>query len=82
MALKISQLEKYTDEQQLAINDVIDKVEDDPSIRSRGDRSIPRMIETRRTPSTADSSKLSTAQALIASLTSRLDEAERNRHVP
>ena len=78
MALKISQLKRYTDQQQGTINDVVDKVNDDPSIRSRGDRSIPGMIETSDSPSTTDSSKLSTAQALIASLTSSLAEAERN----
>ena len=40
------------------------------------------MIETTKTPSTANSSELSTAQALIASLTSRLDDTERNWYVP
>ena len=75
MALQISRLERYTDQQQSAINNVIDKVQDK---QSKGNRSIPRMIETTSTPSTADSSELSTAQALIESLTLRLDEAERN----
>ena len=65
-----------------AINDVIDKVQEDPNICSRGDRSIPGMIETSGTPSTADSSELSTAQALIASLTSSLAKAKRNQYVP
>ena len=40
------------------------------------------MIETTSTPSTADLSELSIAQALIASLTLRLNDAERNQYVP
>ena len=40
------------------------------------------MIETSGTPSTAESSELSTTQALIASLTSSLPEAEKNRYRP
>ena len=82
MALKISQLGHYTDQQQAASHDVIDKVQDDASVRSRSIRSIPGMIDTNRTPSTTDSSKLLTTQALIVSLTSRLDEAEKNHYVP
>ena len=79
MALQIMRLEKYTDDQQSAINNVIDKVQDD---QSRGDRSIPGLIETSTTPSVADSAELSQAQALIASLTSRLTVAEQQRHDP
>ena len=82
MALKISQLERYTNRQQVVINDVIDKVQDDDSVRSRSDRFIPGVIKTNGTPSTTNSSELSTAQALIASLTASLADAERNRYIP
>ena len=81
MALKIGQLERYTDRQQEAINDVVDKVQDNTSVRSRSDKSIPGVINTNGT-STTDSSELSTAQALIVLLTASLADAERNRHVP
>ena len=70
MALKIGELERYTDRQQNMVNELVDEVNDDPSICSRSDQSIPGMIETSGTPSIADSSELSTAQVLIASLTS------------
>ena len=79
MALKVSQLERYTDQQQNTINDVVDKVNDDAS---RSDRSIPGVIKTKGTPSTSDSSELSTAQALIISLTASLVDAEKNRYIP
>ena len=82
MALKISQLERYTDQQQHTINDVVDKVNDDTSIFSKSDCSIPGMIDTSGTPSASDSSKLSIAQALIATLTANLVEANRNCHIP
>ena len=81
MALKISQLERYTNRQQEAINDVIDKVQDNTSVCSRSDKSTPGVIDINGT-STTDSSELSTAQVLIASLTVSLADAERNRHVP
>ena len=40
------------------------------------------MIDTAGTPSTSKSSALSTAQALIVSLTASLADAEKRRHVP
>ena len=79
MVLKVSQLERYTDQQQTTINDVVDKVNDEAS---RSDRSIPGVIETKGTPSTSDSFELSTAQALIVSLTASLVEAEKNHYIP
>ena len=81
MALKISQPERYTDQQQHTIKDVVDKVNDEASVQSKSDQSIPGVIDTSDTPLT-DSLELSTAQALIASLTSSLPEAERNRYIP
>ena len=79
MAIKISELERYTDRQQCTVNDLVDKVDKDPSICSRSDQSIPGMIETNGTPS-IDSLELSTSQALIASLQSSLAEAKKNRY--
>ena len=78
MALKISQLKWYTN-QEHTINDVVDKVNDEASIRSKSDWSFPEMIDTSGTPSAPDLLELSTVQALIASLTSSLAEAERNQ---
>ena len=80
MALKIGQLERYTDQLQGGVNDLIDKVQDDTSVHSRSDRSISGVIDIDK--STTDSSELSTTQTLIASLTASLADAERNRHVP
>ena len=60
---------------------MVDKVNDDASIRSKSDQSIPGVIDTSGTPST-NSSELSTAQALIASLTASLADAEGNRYIP
>ena len=57
MALQLMRLEKYTDDQQSAINNVID-VQQNPS---RSDRSIPGLIETTTTPSLADTTELTTA---------------------
>ena len=79
MTLKISQLERYTDQQQNTINDVVDKVNDEAN---RSNRSIPGVIETNGTLLTIDFSELSTAQALIASLTTSLADAERKRYIP
>ena len=79
MALKITQLERFTERQNTTLNKVIDKVNDEAS---RGDRSIPGIIDTAGTPSTSDSSALSTAQALIVSLTASLADAESRRYVP
>ena len=81
MALKISQLERYTHQQQHTINNVVDKVNNEVSICSKSNHSIPGMIDTSGTPSASASSKLLTAQALIASLTSSLVEAEKNRYI-
>ena len=74
MALKITQLERFADNQNKTLSDVIDKVNDEAS---RSDRSIPGVIDTSGTPSTSDSSALSTAQALIVSLTASLADAEK-----
>ena len=81
MVLEISQLKQYADQQQHTINDVVDKINDEASIRSKNDRSIPGMIDMSSTPSASDSSELSIAQALIKSLTSSLAEAERNCYI-
>ena len=81
MAMEISQLKRYTDQQQNTVNELVDKVNEDPSINSRSNWSIPWMIETNGTPST-DSSKLSMAQALIASLQPSLAEAKKNWYRP
>ena len=78
MALKISQLEQYTDQQQHTINDMVDKVNDKASI---SDRSISGIIDTIGTPSISDSSALSTAQPLIVSLTASLVDTEKNPYV-
>ena len=74
MALKITQLERFTDQQNTTLSDVIDKVNDEAS---RSDRSIPGIINTAGTPSTSESLALSTAQALIVSLTTSLADAEK-----
>ena len=58
---------------------MVDKVNDDAS---RSDRSIPGVIETKGTPSTSDSSELSTTQALIVSLTASLVGAEKYQYIP
>ena len=75
IALKVSQLERYTDQQQTPINDVVDKVNDEAS---RSNRSISRVNKTKGTQSPSDSSELYTAQALIVSLTASLVDAEKN----
>ena len=82
MALKISQLERYIDQQQHTINNVVDKVNNEAIICSKSDRSIPGMIDTSGTPSASDASKLLTVQALIASLTSSLAKDKRHNHIP
>ena len=79
MVLKVGQLERFTDQLQGGVNDLIDKVQDDASVRSRSDRSIPGVINIDK--STTDSSDLSTAQALTASLTASLVDAEKNRYI-
>ena len=79
MALKITQLERYADDQNKTLDDIIDKVNDEAS---RSDRSIPGVIDTSGTSSLSDSSALSTAQALIVSLTARVAEAESRRYIP
>ena len=82
MALKISELKRYSYQQQSTINDVVDKVDNNTSICSKSDRSIPDMIKTSGTPLTIDSSEQSTTQSLIASLTLSLAEAKRSRYRP
>ena len=57
MALKITQLERFTDDQKKNLSDVINKVNDKAS---RSDRSIPGVINTSGTPSTSNSSELAT----------------------
>ena len=79
MALKIMQLERFADDQNKTLSDVIDKVNDEAS---RSDRSIPRVIDTSGTPSLSKSSALSTAQALIVSLTARVADAENRGYIP
>ena len=79
MALKITQLERFMDDQNKTLSDVIDKVNDEAS---RGDRSIPGMIDTSTSSSTSKSSALSTAQALVVSLQARLTEAESRKYDP
>ena len=79
MALKITQVERYADDQNKTLSDVINKVNDKAS---RSDRSIPGVIDTSRPPSPSKSSALSTAQALIASLTARVADTESRRYNP
>ena len=76
-ALQIMQLEKYTNDQQVALNGLIDR-----ESQSRSDRSVPGLIETTTTPSLGDTTELTSAQALIASLTSQLSVAQQQRYDP
>ena len=80
MALKINQLERFTDQLLGEVNDLIDKVQDNTSVHSRSDRSIPVVINTDK--STSDSCDLFTAQALIVSLTESLVDVEKNQYIP
>ena len=75
--LQIKCLEKYTDEQQVAINGLIDR-----ETQSRSERSIPGLIETTTTPSLGNTMELSTVQALIVSLTSQLSVAQQQHYDP
>ena len=70
-------IDKYTDDQQSALNGLIDR-----EGHNRSDRSIPGLIEMSTTPSLGDTTELTTAQALIASLTSRLSVAEHQQYNP
>ena len=79
MALKITQLKRYADDQNKTLDDIIDKVNDEAS---RSDRSIPGVIDTSGTSLPSESSALSTAQAFIVSLTARVAEVESRRYVP
>ena len=79
MALKITQLERYADDQNKTLSNVIDKVNDEAS---RSNRSIPGMINTSTPSSPSKTSALTTAQALIASLQARLTNAESRRYDP
>ena len=65
MANRMGELERYTDNQQSKVNELVDQVNESSS-RSFRDRSIPGMIDTSESGGSA--SELSTAQALIASL--------------
>ena len=76
--LQIMRLKKYTDDQQVALNGLIDRESQSRS----GERSIPGVIKTTTTPSLGDTTELSSAQALIASLTSQLSVAQRQRYDP
>ena len=80
MALKVNQLERFTNQLKGGVNDLIDKVQDNTSVCSRSDKSFPGVIDTDK--STSDYSDLSTAQALIASLTVSLIDTEKNRYTP
>ena len=80
MALKVNQLERFTNQLQGGVNNLIDKVQDDTSVQSRSKRSIPGVIDTDK--STSDSSDLSTVQSLILSLTASLVDAEKNQYIP
>ena len=78
-ALQLMRLEKYTDDQQVALNGLIDR---EAQSRS-GERSIPGVIETTTTsPSLGDAMEMTSAQALIASLRSELSVAQRQRYDP
>ena len=65
-ALQMLRIEKYTDDQQVALNGLIDREAQSRTV----DRSIPGMIDT-TTPSTSigDTTEMTTLQALITSLT-------------
>ena len=78
-ALQIMRLEKYTDDQQVALNGLIDR---EAQSRS-GEQSIPGVIETTTSsPSLGEATEMTTAQALIASLRSELSVAQRQRYDP
>ena len=76
-ALQLMRLDKYTDDQQSALNGLIDR-----EGQSRSDRSIPGLIETSTTPLLGDTTELTTAQALIASFSSQLSVAQKQRYDP
>ena len=76
-ALQIMRLEKYTDDQQVALNGLIDR-----EAQSRSG-SIPGVIETSTSsPSLGEATEMTTAQALIASLRSELSVAQQQRYDP
>ena len=79
MTLKITQLERYADDQNKTLSNMIDKVNDEAS---RSNRSIPGMIDTSTPSSLSESSALTTAQALIALLQARLTDAESRQYDP
>ena len=54
----------------------------DREAQSRGNQSIPGLIETTTTPSLGDTTELTSAQALIASLQSQLSVAQQQRYDP
>ena len=78
-ALQLMRLEKYTDDQQVALNGLIDREAESRS----GGRSIPGVVDI-STPSQSigDTTETATMQALIASLRSELSVAQRQRHDP
>ena len=78
IALKITKLERFTDDQNKTLSDMIDKVYDEAS---RSDRSIPGVIDTSGTPSSSESSALYTAQTLIVSLTAKIADAENRQYI-
>ena len=79
MALIITQLEGYADNQNKTLSSVIDKVNDEAS---QSDRSIPGIINTSTPSSPSESSALSTAQALITSLHARVADTESRWYNP
>ena len=78
-ALQLMRLKKYTDDQQVALNGLIDR----EASRNSYERSIPGVIDTATTsPSLGDATVFTLAQALIASLRSELSVAQRQRYDP
>ena len=78
VGLEVGELEQYTDRQQSTVDELVDWVNDITNVRSWSDQSIPRIIYTSDSGPSTDSSKLSTAQALIASLQTGLSDAKKN----
>ena len=77
MAMKITQLERYANDQNKTLSSVILNVNDNAS---RSNRSIPGMINTLTLSPPSKSSGLSTAQALITSLQARVADKESRQY--
>ena len=82
MALKVSELKRYTNQQQSTFNELVDQINDASSVRSQSDQSIPRMIDTNDSGPSTDSLELPTTQAPITSLQSSLADTEKHRYLP